>query len=97
MALYDELQSPERQAEKTMKFSECTSLGATLDFGRGTMSLEEEVRACLLFFNRLGFVMYFDEEALRDLVILNPVGFLIGPITKVFSWLRQTHLQMKCG
>jgi hypothetical protein len=47
------------------------------------MSLDEEVRACLLFLNKLGFVMYFDEKGLRDLVILNPVKFIIDPITKV--------------
>ena len=85
MGLYDTLQSPERQAGKTMALSECCTLGESLGFGRGSVSLEEEVRACLLFFNSLGFVMYFDEEGLRDLVILNPVAFLIDPITKVVA------------
>ena len=86
--MYDALQSPELQTGKTMALSECCTLGASLGFGRGSVSLEEEVRACLLFFNSLGFVMYFDEEGLRDLVILNPVAFLIDPITKVAAPCR---------
>ncbi|KAJ1470543.1 hypothetical protein T484DRAFT_1847510, partial [Baffinella frigidus] len=68
--------------KKTMTLSACHTLGASVGLGRGSVSLSEEVRACLLFFNALGFV-YFDEDGLRDLVILSPVAFLIDPIAKV--------------
>ena len=83
MALYDALQSPERQQAKTLPLDECLALGESLGMGQGSVGIADEVRACLLFFNALGFVMYFDEPGLRDLVILNPVEFLIEPITKV--------------
>jgi len=44
--------------------------------------LEIETRAMLQFFHELGRVMYFDEDAVKNLVILRPVDFIF-PVTRL--------------
>ena len=48
----------------------------------GPSTLEDEAEALLEFLNQQGVVLYVNETGLRDLVVLNPLKFLVLPATR---------------
>jgi hypothetical protein len=48
-----------------------------------TLSLEEELLALLKHFTELGVLMHHPEASLRNLIILDPIAFLVEPATRI--------------
>jgi len=48
----------------------------------------EAVRHFLVFFHEMGLLMWHDEATLRDVVILDPVAYLVAPATVVICKLQ---------
>ncbi len=79
IAVFDELRQDKRTA---MKLAELKQLALTQGLPAAGVSLDHEVRLLAKYFHGLGLIMYHDEESLRELVVLNPAEFLIGPASR---------------
>ena len=51
------------------------------------ITLEDELNAMLNFFHQFGYVMHHSEPELREVVVLDPVEFLMKPTSRVMSQL----------
>ena len=51
------------------------------------ITLEDELHAMLKFFHQFGYVMHHQEPDLRDVIVLDPVEFLVKPTARVMSKL----------
>jgi len=51
------------------------------------IALEDELSAMLKFFHEFGYVMHHSEPDLRDVIVLDPVEFLVKPMARVMSKL----------
>lgn len=81
VGVYDDLR---REGRTTMRMAELEALGRKHGLpATPGLTLREEVRVLASFFSGLGFIMWFPEPSLADLVVVNPAAFLIGPATKL--------------
>ncbi len=51
------------------------------------ITLEDELNAMLKFLHQFGYVMHHQEPNLRDVIVLDPVEFLVKPTARVMSKL----------
>ena len=70
--------------ESSIKLSDVMRICAECGMaGTAQEPLEDQVMAMLDRFNNLGQLMYHKDASLRELVILDPVNFLVTPATRV--------------
>jgi len=90
IAVFDTLRADGRTA---ISMQELQDLARRRNLPTGSKwTLKEEVTLLATFLSGLGFIMYHPEPALRDVVIINPVDFLIIPASKVVCDHRIHHL-----
>ena len=85
--VYDRIQSDSRTC---ITFSELAEIAEEcgLEVSEGD-SEAEELNRLAAFFSGLGTIMHHDEPSLRDLVVLNPVDFLIKPATQIICNFKE--------
>eukprot|EP01047_Picozoa_sp_COSAG01_P002145 COSAG01_NODE_55_length_31115_cov_105.202533_2_plen_1797_part_00 len=81
--LYDELQKLLVAEHSTVTFAHALELARIVGLpSHPTRTAETELRALLRFLHELGILMYFDEQGLRDVIVLDP-QWLIDAATKI--------------
>jgi hypothetical protein len=88
LGVFEKLQQEAENGACTINLAQ--ALGLCADCGMPSVpdiTLQEESLAMLKFFHELGYVMYHDEPALRELVVLDPVSFAIRPTSRIMCQL----------
>jgi GTPase SAR1 family protein len=73
----DNLVSIEKKGQPTITLEHACRI--LVDSGVGI----NDVPTVLAFFRDMGMLMWYEDEALRDVVILDPVAFLVKPVARV--------------
>ena len=82
LRVLERLQAPDMKSSITL--SEVMDIGKECGMSsKEGASLEDQTVAMLKRFNDLGQLMYHPEASLRDVVILDPVNYLVDPATMV--------------
>jgi hypothetical protein len=81
--LYDDLQKLLVAEHSTVTFAEALKMARTVGLpSHPSHTAETELRALLRFLHELGILMYFDEQGLRDVIVLDP-QWLVDAATKI--------------
>jgi GTPase SAR1 family protein len=70
---------------------DCLSLTEVIATAGNCGVAEQEVPLTLAFLHDMGHLMWLDEPGLRDVVILDPVSYLVTPATIIICKLKPDH------
>jgi hypothetical protein len=70
---------------------DCLPLHEVVSIGAGCGVAEEEVALLLTFLHDMGHLLWIDEPGLRDVVVLDPVSYLVTPATVIICKLTPDH------
>jgi GTPase SAR1 family protein len=85
LGAYEDLQ---KETNSFLEFEKVKDICSVRGMGMPEdLELNLETVGMLKFFHEMGLIMYHDEEALKDLVILNPARFLVEPASCVVCQL----------
>ena len=93
LRVYDELRHAHQKGIRRMTYTDFQQICLSSGLPHQGFTIEQELPALLSFFHSLNFVLWYDTDALRDLVVLDPSWVIDAVTTFVRDFEMRDHTE----